>query len=96
MSPEFTIERSCEYPLQAAGTSQIIIHSQLEINNFLGWGLYQYFIIGIASACAFSQATAFSSVPFAVPLAICDASISEKTVTTIDACFSFGKTSILF
>ncbi|KAB0800337.1 hypothetical protein PPYR_06077 [Photinus pyralis] len=37
-----------------------------------GFGLYNYFALGMSCACAFSQSTALSSLPFAIPLTICD------------------------
>lgn len=37
-----------------------------------GFGLYNYFALGMSCACAFSQSTALSSLPFAIPLYMCD------------------------
>lgn len=51
-------------------------------------------MIGMAAACAFSQATALTSIPFAIPLAVCDISLSINMITTIDVCYSFGKLKI--
>ncbi|KAF5308392.1 hypothetical protein FQR65_LT06212 [Abscondita terminalis] len=55
-----------------------------------GWGLYHYFALGVACACAFAQGTAWSCLPFAIPLTICDASIQQQTIVIVDVCFSFG------
>ncbi|KAF5270971.1 hypothetical protein FQA39_LY08274 [Lamprigera yunnana] len=55
-----------------------------------GWGLYHYFAISVACACSFAQAMAFSSIPYVIPLAICDTSISQNMILIADVCLSFG------
>ncbi|XP_018323284.1 uncharacterized protein LOC108735700 [Agrilus planipennis] len=56
----------------------------------VGWGLYHNLIVAIASASAASQATAWSTQCFALPMAFCDMILPERSFRNLGAYLYFG------
>lgn len=71
---------------------RLIEHKYLDI-PFLGSGLYTKFLIGMMSACAFSEKAVFITFPFALPIGACDLRLSEYRILELNVSFILGKSS---
>ncbi|KAK5649246.1 hypothetical protein RI129_000275 [Pyrocoelia pectoralis] len=62
----------------------------LNLYFITGFGLYHYFALGMSCACAFSQATVLASLPFAIPLTVCDSTSWPNLVHSVDLSLYMG------
>ncbi|CAH1110271.1 unnamed protein product [Psylliodes chrysocephalus] len=56
-----------------------------------GWGLYYKFMLGMACASCFANATAAMCIPLGIPLSSCESEINEATLYQIFISFTIGR-----
>ncbi|XP_056633898.1 putative transporter svop-1 [Diorhabda sublineata] len=56
-----------------------------------GWGLYYKFMIGMACASCFANASAFLCIPIAIPLSSCETEITPNILYAVFISFTIGR-----
>lgn len=89
------MDESCEITITKTGKYK---RSYSSINSFMitkqittGWGLCNYFLIGLCGLCTLVEAAAVSIIFIAIPLVTCDLFFNKRQIITLNAVGSLGR-----